>query len=377
MINPVELATQLLACPSITPDDAGCQPLIAKELTRLGFHCESMRFGEVDNLYARLGNTTPLVVFAGHTDVVPPGPLADWTSPPFQPEIRDGCLYGRGAQDMKGAIAAMLAATEKFLKSPQKFKGSIAFLITSDEEGESINGTQKIIAALSARNEKIAYCIVGEPSSEQQVGDQIRVGRRGSLHGKLIVRGKQGHVAYPELAQNPIHLTALALHKLADTMWDEGDAHFPKTTFQISNLHSGTGALNVIPGHLEVLFNFRFSPAVTIDELKTRTLDILNQYDLKYSLDWNLGGEPFLTSHGRLLKATTEAIHQITGLHVKLSTGGGTSDGRFIAKTGAEVIELGTTHHYAHQVNEHVKVEELDHLTAIYEQLLIRLLHSP
>lgn len=369
----ISLAQQFISCPSLTPNDAGCQVIFKERLARLGFTCESLRFEEVDNLWARRGTASPLVVFAGHTDVVPTGPEADWASQPFLPEIRSGYLYGRGASDMKGSLAAMVVATEQFIQDHPHFAGSIAFLITSDEEAAAVNGTQKVIEVLQKRKEKIDYCIIGEPSSDKEIGDQIRVGRRGSLHGKLIIHGKQGHVAHPHLAKNPIHLSALALHDLVQMEWDKGNADFPPTTFQITNIRGGTGAANVIPGHLEVLFNFRFSTAVTVDELKKRTEVILDKYGLQYNIDWHIGGHPFLTKKGKLIAATQKAIQEITGREVKLSTGGGTSDGRFIAPTGAEIVELGPSHATAHQVNESVKVEDLSILTIIYKKLLTHL----
>lgn len=366
----LQLAQQLISCPSLSPNDAGCQAILQARLAPLGFKCEPLRFEDVDNLWARRGDQAPLVVFAGHTDVVPAGPETDWASQPFMPEIRSGYLYGRGASDMKGSVAAMVVAAEKFIQENPDFSGSIAFLITSDEEAAALNGTQKVIEVLQKRKEKIDYCIIGEPSSDKEVGDQIRVGRRGSLHGKLIIHGKQGHVAHPHLAKNPIHLSALALHDLAQMVWDKGNEDFPPTTFQITNIHSGTGAANVIPGHLEVLFNFRFSTAVTVEELKKRTEAILDKYGLQYNMDWHIGGQPFLTKKGKLITATQKAIKEITGLDVKLSTGGGTSDGRFIAPTGAEIVELGPSHATAHQVNESVKVQDLTTLTTVYKKLL-------
>jgi succinyl-diaminopimelate desuccinylase len=370
MTSVLDLTRRLIACASVTPDDGGCQKIISELLVSAGFHCEPMRFGNVDNLWARLGNASPLLVFAGHTDVVPTGPEADWTSPPFSPEIRDGYLYGRGASDMKAAVAAMVNAALQFVRANPDFPGSIAFLLTSDEEGPAINGTQKVIEVLQKRGEKIDYCIIGEPSSDKRTGDQIRTGRRGSLHGKLAVHGKQGHVAHPHLAQNPIHLAMLALHQLTQTEWDRGNSDFPPTTFQISNIHSGTGAANVIPGHLEVLFNFRFSTAVTTDELQQRVEKILHDSKLNFDLEWKIGAQPFLTKKGKLISATQQAISKITGQEVRLSTGGGTSDGRFIAPTGAEVVELGVSHATAHHVNECVKVDELDELVNIYQQIL-------
>lgn len=374
MLSLIDLATKLIQCPSLTPDDAGCQPMIADYLTPLGFHCEAMRFDDVDNLFARYGKNAPLLVFAGHTDVVPTGPLTEWKYPPFAAQIDHEYLYGRGASDMKAAIAAMLFAVNKFLSNTPQFNGSIGFLITSDEEGAAINGTRKVIELLQKRGEKIDYCIIGEPSSDHQIGDQIRVGRRGSLHGKLLVRGKQGHVAHPHLAINPIHISLMALHELAQKEWDQGNEHFPKTTFQITNIHSGTGASNVIPGVLEVLFNFRFSTAVTVDQLQKETHAILHKYGLNFEVYWHIGGEPFLTKSGKLIAATQKCIKEIAGLDVNLSTGGGTSDGRFIAPTGTEVLELGVSHATAHQIDECVKIADLEVLADIYHAILTQLL---
>lgn len=370
----LELSKELISRPSVTPLDGGCQILLADRLTALGFQCESMRFGDVDNLWARFGTQAPLFVFAGHTDVVPTGLETDWTSPPFSPTIRDGYLYGRGAADMKSGIAAMTVAAENFIRANPHFKGSIALLITSDEEGPSINGTKKVIETLLARGEKIDFCVVGEASSEKSVGDQIRVGRRGSLHGKLIVHGKQGHVAHPHRALNPIHASLQALDEVAKSSWCQGNEHFPPTTFQISNIHSGTGAANVIPGHTEILFNFRFSTAVTVAQLQQRTEDILNKHGLKFDIEWSMGAEPFLTKQGKLISAAQKAIKEVNHLDTTLSTGGGTSDGRFIAPTGAEVIELGVCNASVHQVDEHVKLSDLDTLTTCYERLLTHLL---
>jgi succinyl-diaminopimelate desuccinylase len=365
-----ELAKQLISRPSITPNDAGCQTIISERLGPLGFTSEHLRFGEVDNLWARIGKKSPLLVFAGHTDVVPTGPESDWTQAPFLPEIRDNFLYGRGASDMKGALASMIIATERFIKATPNFEGSIAFLITSDEEGPSIDGTQKVIEWLEARDEKIDYCIIGEPSSKDQIGDQIRIGRRGSLHGKLTVLGKQGHVAHPHLAINPIHMSMSPLYELTQTEWDKGNDEFPPTTFQITNIHSGTGAMNVIPGALEVLFNFRFGTAVSVSQLKERTIDILNNHQIKHKLEWKIGAHPFLSKQGKLIQITEESIEVITGRKTKRSTGGGTSDGRFIAKTGAEIVELGVLHATAHHIDECVNVNDLVILTDIYEHML-------
>lgn len=374
MTDVLELTKQFISCPSVTPEDGGCQKIISDRLSKVGFKCEHLRFEDVDNLWARYGTQSPLFVFAGHTDVVPTGPEADWTSNPFLPEIRGDYLYGRGASDMKSAIAAMVIAAEEFVKTNPKFNGSIAFLITSDEEAHAINGTKKVMEWLQKHGEKIDYCIVGEPSSDTKLGDQIRVGRRGSLHGKLIIHGKQGHVAHPHLAENPIHLATLALHELAQTEWDKGNSDFPVTTFQITNIHGGTGAKNVIPGHLEILFNFRFSTAVTVEELKKRTRSVFEKHGLNFDIDWEIGAEPFLTKKGKLIKATQEAIKEATNLDIKLSTGGGTSDGRFIAPTGAELVELGVSHATAHHVDECVRVKDLTQLPLIYEEILKRVL---
>lgn len=374
-ISPVvKLAQTLIQCSSVTPHDAGCQTIIGKRLKIAGFECESMRFEKVDNLWARIGQQAPLMVFAGHTDVVPAGPEDTWDSPPFHPEVREGHLYGRGATDMKGALAAMVVAAESFLKAHPHFNGSIGFLITSDEEGPSIHGTQKVMETLKKRGEKINYCLIGEPSSDKIIGDQVRVGRRGSLHGKVIVHGVQGHVAHPHLAKNPIHLSMQVLHELAHTTWDNGNKDFPPTTFQITNINSGTGAGNVIPGHLEAMFNFRYSTAVTVDNLRERTEHFLRKHGLNFKIDWNVGAEPFLTNHGKLITAIQQAVRDVAGQRVRLSTGGGTSDGRFITPTGAEVVELGTLHSSAHQVNENVPIEDLNKLVLFYEKILENIL---
>ncbi|OGT46314.1 MAG: succinyl-diaminopimelate desuccinylase [Gammaproteobacteria bacterium RIFCSPHIGHO2_12_FULL_41_20] len=366
----LELAQQLIACPSITPQDAGCQAIIAPRLLHAGFQCESMRFGDVDNLWARYGKQSPLFVFAGHTDVVPTGSELAWTSPPFQPTVRDGYLYGRGATDMKSGLAAMIVAAENFIAQHKSFPGSIGFLITSDEEGPALHGTKQVLETLLQRQEYINYCIVGEASSEIQLGDQVRIGRRGSLHGKLIIRGKQGHVAYPHLALNPVHHSLAALHQLTQETWDQGNQAFPATTFQITHIHAGTGALNVIPGALEVCFNFRFSTAVTAKQLQERVAAILRQSNIDFEIQWEIGGHPFLSRQGKLFHATQRAIQEITGLHTKPSTGGGTSDGRFIAPTGAEVLELGPCHSSAHQVDEGVRIKDLEMLSACYQRIL-------
>lgn len=366
----LELARDLVSRDSVTPDDKGCQDLLIERLEPLGFKVEKMRFEEVDNLWIRHGTAAPLFCFAGHTDVVPTGPLADWDSDPFQPEIRDGMLYGRGTADMKGSIACMTVAVEAFLQSTPQFPGSIAFLITSDEEGPSVNGTVKVIETLEARGEKIDYCLVGEPSSTNKVGDVIKNGRRGSLGAKLTVLGKQGHVAYPHLAKNPIHSAAAALAELASTEWDEGNEFFPPTTFQISNIQSGTGATNVIPGEMEVIFNFRFSTELTEEIIRERAEAILDRHGVEYDLEWTLSGHPFLTPVGTLVSSISDAIKETTGTTTELSTAGGTSDGRFIAPTGAQVVELGPLNATIHQVNEHVNVDDLATLTGIYLKTL-------
>ncbi len=370
----IELALDLIRRPSVTPEDGGCQELIAARLAPLGFAIEPMPFGEVKNLWARRGTSRPLLVFAGHTDVVPTGPLAQWDSPPFEPEIRDGMLYGRGAADMKGSLAAMVTACERFVATHPNHQGSIAVLFTSDEEGPSVNGTVKVIEALEARAEKIDWCVVGEPSSTEQVGDVAKNGRRGSLNGQLTVQGIQGHVAYPHLADNPIHRAAPALAELAAIEWDQGNEFFPATRFQISNIHGGTGAENVIPGELEVVFNFRYSTALTADDIKRRVHEVLDRHGLKYTLNWKLSGKPFLTSHGALLDATRAAVREVSGIDTELSTAGGTSDGRFIAPTGAQVIELGPLNATIHKLNECVRAADLDVLSRQYEAILRRLL---
>ncbi len=371
----LELALDLIARPSVTPLDHDCQQMMAKRMAASGFSAEHLRFEDVDNLWLRRGDKEPVLCFAGHTDVVPTGPLSAWNSPPFMPEIRDGLLYGRGAADMKGSIAAFMMACENFVRAHPDHKGSIAFLITSDEEGPAKNGTVKVIETLEARQEKIDWCLVGEPSSTHQLGDVIKNGRRGSLNGKLTVFGKQGHVAYPQLADNPIHRIAPALAELAGIEWDQGNEFFPPTTFQISNLNAGTGATNVIPGQVDALINFRFSTELTETDLRARTEAILAKHDLRYELEWNLSGNPFLTARGELVAASIEAIRQVTGVDTELSTSGGTSDGRFIAPTGAQVLELGPRNETIHQLNECVSVADLEQLTLIYQRILENLLH--
>ena len=370
----LDLTKQLVALPSLTPDDAGCQPLLAARLKPLGFKTESMRFGPVDNLWARMGDSGPLLVFAGHTDVVPTGPLDQWKSDPFQPVVRDGLLYGRGSADMKGGLAAMTVAVERYLAGKPGMNGSIGFLITSDEEGPSVDGTVKVMEKLTARGEKIDWCVLGEPSCLESFGDTLRNGRRGSLTGILKVEGIQGHVAYPERADNPIHRIAPALAELIATRWDSGNAFFPPTSFQISNFNSGTGVGNVIPGDATVRFNFRYSSAVSKDEIKRRVHGVLDKLKLKYSIDWRPMGDPFLTEPGKLSAAMQEAVEKVTGLKPKLDTGGGTSDGRFIAPAGVQVVEFGPRNASIHKIDECVSVSELEQLVDVYVDVLKRLL---
>lgn len=370
----LEFSLQLLRQPSVTPVDHNCQNMMAERLAKIGFHIEPMRFEDVDNLWARRGTTSPVFCFAGHTDVVPTGNLEAWNSDPFSPEIRDGKLYGRGSADMKTALAAMVVASERFVAKHPDHKGSIAFLITSDEEGPSINGTVKVVETLEARNEKMTWCLVGEPSSTAQLGDIIKNGRRGSLNGVLTVKGKQGHVAYPHLAINPIHTASKAIAELCDTVWDQGNEYFPATSFQISNIQAGTGATNVVPGNMKVTFNFRYSTEVTADELKARVLELLDRHGVDYEIEWTLSGLPFLTPVGELVNAAKTAIKNVTGVDAELSTSGGTSDGRFIAPTGTQVLELGVLNATIHQIDEHVNVADLEPLAEIYEQILQQLL---
>lgn len=370
----LELSLQLLRQPSVTPVDHNCQNIMADRLSAIGFNIENMRFEDVDNLWARRGTSSPVFCFAGHTDVVPTGQLDAWQSDPFLPEIRDGKLYGRGSADMKTALAAMVVASERFVKNHPDHKGSIAFLITSDEEGPSINGTVKVVETLEDRNEKMTWCLVGEPSSTSTLGDIVKNGRRGSLNAVLTVKGKQGHVAYPHLAINPIHTASKALAELCDTVWDNGNEYFPATSFQVSNIQAGTGATNVVPGTMTVTFNFRYSTEVTADQLKTRVLEILDRHQVSYDIEWTLSGLPFLTPVGELVNAAQTAIKNVTGTDTELSTSGGTSDGRFIAPTGAQVLELGVLNATIHQVNEHVNIDELEPLAEIYEQILVELL---
>jgi len=370
----VELAIDLIRRQSVTPDDAGCQQLMLSRLKALGFQGESMRFDDTDNLWARKGSDGPLLAFAGHTDVVPTGPEKNWAHPPFSGEIdQDGYLHGRGAADMKGSLAAFVTACERFVKQHPDHRGSIALLITSDEEGPAGNGTVKVVETLEARNEKIDWCLIGEPSSTNRVGDVIKNGRRGSLHGYLTVHGTQGHVAYPHLAENPVHTVAPALDALAKEMWDKGNDFFPATTFQITKIEAGTGS-NIIPSECLVHFNFRYCTENTAQSLEERVTGILDRHQLRYDLQWHLSGQPFLTESGALVSAAKNAIRTVTGEETELSTSGGTSDGRFIAPTGAQVLELGPLNATIHKVNECVKVADLDTLSDMYEQILVELL---
>ncbi|EKE86870.1 succinyl-diaminopimelate desuccinylase [Idiomarina xiamenensis] len=364
------LAEQLIARPSVTPADEGCQELLGERLAAIGFNLETLVFEDTTNLWARRGEQGPLFCFAGHTDVVPAGDHLAWSSPPFTPTYRDGYLYGRGAADMKGSLAAMVVACERFISRHPEHQGSIAFLITSDEEGPFINGTTRVIDTLEARQEKIDWCVVGEPSSSDWLGDTVKNGRRGSLTGDFVIHGKQGHVAYPEQVRNPIHLAAPALAELAAMEWDKGNEFFPPTSFQLANIQAGTGATNVVPGKLQGNFNFRFSTESTAAQLQQRVLDTFERHGLDYQLRWTLNGQPFLTAAGRLLRATEQAIVDVTGKTTTLSTAGGTSDGRFIAPTGAEVVELGPVNATIHQVDECVRAADLTQLAQLYQRIL-------
>ncbi|MCX7184966.1 MAG: succinyl-diaminopimelate desuccinylase [Nitrosospira sp.] len=368
------LAQTLIACRSPTPDDGGCQEILIGRLQKLGFQIERLRHGAVDNLWARRGTAAPLLCFAGHTDVVPTGPLEKWDSDPFTPTIRDGKLYGRGAADMKASLAAFVTAIEAFVAAHHDHSGSIALLITSDEEGVAVDGTVRVVETLGARNEPIDYCIVGEPTCVDQLGDTLKNGRRGSLSGTLTVKGIQGHIAYPHLGKNPIHLAAPAIAELAQTEWDQGNEYFPPTTWQISNINGGTGATNVIPGEVRMLFNFRFSTASTVESLKTRVHAILDRHGLDYDLLWELSGKPYLTPRGSLVEAIGRAIKNVTGIEPQLSTSGGTSDGRFIADICSQVVEFGPRNATIHKLNECVEVDDVERLAQIYRQTLENLL---
>jgi succinyl-diaminopimelate desuccinylase len=370
----LKLLKSLVSMRSVTPDDLGCQQILIERLAAIGFECETMQFGEVTNLWARRGTSAPIFAFAGHTDVVPTGPVEEWDSDPFTPEVRDGLLFGRGTADMKAGIAAMVTACERFVAGHPNHSGSIAFLITSDEEGPAKNGTVKVIETLEARGDKIDWALVGEPSSTERLGDTVKNGRRGSLGAVLNVRGIQGHVAYPQLADNPIHKVLPALNQLCAVHWDDGNEFFPPTSFQISNIHSGTGVTNVIPGHIEVTFNLRYSTELDHHQIIKTSEAIFEQHGLDYDVDWNLSGLPFLTSAGSLVEAAKQSIKQVTGLDTELSTAGGTSDGRFIAPTGAQVLELGPVNATIHQINEHVRVSDVDQLSDVYQGILENLL---
>ena len=370
----VELAMQLITQPSVTPTDAGCQAIMIARLKSCGFKIENLRFDDVHNFWAVHGDSGPIFCFAGHTDVVPTGPLENWSHPPFTPTIVDGQLYGRGAADMKGSLAAMVVAAEQFVTDLPDHKGRLAFLITSDEEGIAVNGTVKVVDWLQQQEITPQWCLVGEPSSSSQTGDTIKNGRRGSLGCRLTIKGKQGHVAYPHLAANPIHSGIPALNELTREIWDQGNDSFPATSFQISNINGGSGATNVIPGTVEVLFNFRFSTELTEGQLRDRTEAILDKYPIEYEAEWNLSGQPFLTVKGDLVEAAITSIAKVTGLESELSTAGGTSDGRFIAPMGTEVVELGPINESIHRVDENVSIADLDVLTAIYQDILQQLL---
>lgn len=375
----LELTKQFIRAASVSPVDAGCQKLIARFLADLGFDIEHMPFGNVENLWAtrsqgRENTSGPVFVFAGHTDVVPPGPLGEWQTDPFEPVIKGDVLYGRGAADMKGSLAAMLTGVQRYLATTKIYNGTIAFLITSDEEADAINGTAKVIEELRTRGTPITWCIVGEPSSSEKLGDVVRIGRRGSLNATLTIKGQQGHIAYPDDASNPIHSALQALADLAAVTWDGGNDFFPPTSMQISNIHSGTGVNNVIPGEMTVLFNFRYSTGSTKESLKSRTMDILENYNFEYHLDWSLSGEPFITEGGELIPAVQSCLKESLGIETELSTSGGTSDGRFIAPYGAQVVELGPCNKTIHKINECVSIKELQQLSRLYTSILQKML---
>jgi succinyl-diaminopimelate desuccinylase len=374
MTAEIELMLDLVRRQSVTPADAGCQDVLVGRLKQIGFSCESLPFGEVSNLWARLGDTGPVLCFAGHTDVVPPGDLKEWNSDPFEPEERDGMLYGRGTADMKSGLAAMVVAVERFLENDPDLIGSIAFLITSDEEGRARDGTLKVIETLQARDEKIDWCVIGEPSSQNILGDTVRVGRRGSLSGMLTINGIQGHVAYPHLADNPVSRFAPALAELISTEWDTGNEYFPPTSFQFVEIQSGIGAPNVTPAELTARFNFRYSTVWDHEALQTKTEAMLDEHGLDYELNWHLSGKPFLTEPGALIDATVAAVKDVTGIDTELSTGGGTSDGRFISPAGVDVVEVGPVNASIHKIDECVKLDDVSALGKIYEQILQRLL---
>ncbi len=374
MTQAFELTRDLIARRSVTPADEGCQELMIRRLRAAGFAVTELPFGPVQNFWARRGTAAPVFCFAGHTDVVPTGPLEEWTSDPFTPVVREGLLYGRGAADMKSGLAAMVTAAESFAAEHPAHRGSVAFLITSDEEGPSVDGTKRVVEVLRERGERIDWCVVGEPSSEETLGDTIKVGRRGSLSGRLTVHGIQGHIAYPQLAENPVHTLAPALAELTQRRWDEGTEHFQPTSFQVSNLNAGTGAPNVIPGELRARFNLRYSPVQTLTGLKATVEEILRRHGVRFTLEWYVSGEPFYTAPGVLSAAVAAAVHEVTGRTPRLSTGGGTSDGRFIAPLGAQVVELGVVNASIHKVNECVRASDIDALARIYLATLRRLL---
>ena len=374
MNETLELAKELIARCSLTPDDAGCQDIILKRLTRAGFRPEKIDRNGVENFWARRGASKPVVCFAGHTDVVPAGPLEQWESNPFTPTLRDGMLFGRGAADMKTSLAAFVTAIEKFTKQYPKHNGSIAMLVTSDEEGAAIDGTARVVETLKGRNELLDYCIVGEPTSAIKLGDTIKNGRRGSLSGKLTIKGVQGHIAFPQLAKNPIHLAAPAILELTQTIWDQGNENFPQTTWQISNIHGGAGVLNVIPGELEILFNFRFSTASSVDSLKSRFRAVLERHGLDHDLEWMLSGKPYFTPKGTLVEAVSRAVKSVTGIAPGLSTSGGISDGRFITEISGQVAEFGPLNATIHKLNECIAVADIEALSEIYTRILVNLL---
>jgi succinyl-diaminopimelate desuccinylase len=370
----LQLAKSLISRPSVTPNDKGCQAIMIDSLEKIGFKIHPLKFGDVDNFWATHGDTGPIFSFAGHTDVVPAGDDEAWKTPPFEPTVKDGLLFGRGAADMKGSLASMVVATENFIEKNPNHKGTVAFLITSDEEGIAVNGTVKVVDYLKSLDQKIDYCLIGEPSSTSMLGDVIKNGRRGSLNGLLTIKGKQGHIAYPHLAENPNHLMTSVLKDLCQQQWDNGNEYFPATSFQISNIHSGSRVTNVIPGEVEIMFNFRYSTETTKEALQKKVNDILDSRKLNYSIDWSHSGFPFLTPKGELVSACVDAIEKIKSIKPKLSTSGGTSDGRFIAQEGTQVVELGPINATIHQVDESVLVQDLEDLSKIYSQILTNLL---
>ncbi len=374
MSETIEFAKALISRASVTPKDIGCQSIIIERLEKLGFTIHTLPFGEVENFWATHGSSGPVFAFAGHTDVVPVGIDSQWQTKPFEPTIIDGMLYGRGAADMKGSLASMLVATEQYVSENPNHPGTIGFLITSDEEGPAVNGTVKVVEYLQKNNQTVDYCLVGEPSSTETLGDVIKNGRRGSLNAWLTIKGKQGHIAYPQLANNPIHLAIPALDALCNEAWDNGNEYFPATSFQFSNIHSGAGVTNVIPGEIEVVFNFRYSTETTHEQIKTRVLEILDEHQLDYDIEWQHSGLPFLTPKGALVNACVDAIRDVNGVETELSTSGGTSDGRFISQMGTQVVELGPLNTTIHQVNECVSVDDLESLTLVYRQVLKNIL---